>query len=133
MPLDVVLEPGVVLPHLHAVFPRGHDSSEHAERGDELARGLAANRVADDAPDLHVVDPLGLRLHERRDTVACWAGAGKLALRRQIDQGQPVVRRVDFGGGARRRCGDGGQRQRLPGADTTGGESTSPYPRTHTL
>ena len=87
---------------LDAAIPRHLRILELAEdaRGNRARRGpahLMAARAAVGVDD--VADPVALGLHVGRDAVALVTGAGEIALRRQLQQREPVERRVVLRGG----------------------------------
>ena len=90
------------LPHLHPMVPGGQCRVELFEVVD-LADDAVSQLVAEHAALLLDVDPLPLMLQVGRDAIPVRSGAGELARRRRLDQGIPVVGRVNpsrFG-----RCG----------------------------
>ena len=101
---------------LQPLLPRLHGGLEGAERGVQLARPLAPHLVAAQAGVvLQQPDVLRLALEDRVDPVPLRAGAGELALGRDLDQRVPVPGRVVLRRGARIRRGGRLQVQRRPG------------------
>ena len=90
------LIPRASLSGLNPPIPGGDGCRERAERCGDLARRLVAQLMAAGAAvgvD-DIADPLALALDVRRNAVASGACAGKIALRRQLKQRQPILRRV---------------------------------------
>ena len=98
------------LPGLHAAVPGGEVRVEVAERLGNLSRGLVPQCVTSRAAvgvD-HRADPLALALDVRRDAVPVRPRAGELVRSGDLEQGEPVLRRVVL----RRRCRVGGHDRR---------------------
>ena len=109
-PRNHAAHPAAILSGLHAPIPGLDARRERPERFGDLARRLVAQLVAHVAVGLDLVDPVVLRDHLRRDSVARRSGAGKLAFRRDVDQGVPVAGGIDLRCGAR--VGRNARRQR---------------------
>ena len=98
---------GARLARLDALVPRGDGVVEHAEGLRDLACGFIAKLMASRAP-VGVDDAaneLALAPHRRRDPVALRAGAGELTFWRDLQESEPVLRRVVLCGRFRIRCG----------------------------
>lgn len=98
------------LPGLHPAVPGREVRVEIAEPFGNLPRGLVSQRMTSGAPVRvdHRADPLALALDVRRDAVPVRPGAGELVRSRDLEQSEPVLRRVVL----RRRVGVGGRDRR---------------------
>ncbi len=103
------------LPGLHAAVPGREVRVEVAEGLGNLPRGLVAQGVAAGAAvgvD-HRADPLALALDVGRDAVPVGPRARELVRRRDLEQGEPVLRRVVLGRRHRVGGGDRGEIERV--------------------